>query len=50
LEYIYTGSEIYDTHFLVGDTNRVLDKYKQLNFCSINTDNTAANKAMWEEM
>ncbi|OWZ02083.1 Transposase [Phytophthora megakarya] len=50
LESAYTGTQSHDTPFLVADAKRVLTKYKHLNLCSVITDNTAANKSMWEAM
>ncbi|ETI36425.1 hypothetical protein F443_17444 [Phytophthora nicotianae P1569] len=47
---VCTGSQSYDTDFLVGDATCVLTKYKRLAFGRVITDNTAANKAMWEVM
>ncbi|KAE9291857.1 hypothetical protein PF008_g25222 [Phytophthora fragariae] len=50
LESAYTGTQSHATAFLVADVKRVLVKYKQLKFSNVITDNTAANKAMWEAM
>ncbi|KAE8983665.1 hypothetical protein PR003_g23818 [Phytophthora rubi] len=50
LESVYTGSQSHDTEFLVRDARRVISKYKFLNVGAIVTDNTTANKAMWEEL
>ncbi|KAE8991343.1 hypothetical protein PR003_g3812 [Phytophthora rubi] len=50
LESVYTGAQIHDTLSVVADVKRVLLKYKNIEFGSVVTDNTSANKAVWENL